>query len=64
LLQWHVGHAVQSNPVSGLFLQKMGIMPNMGGDFRDSGPKIYQIRHAETPLVVKQARERRAFLLD
>jgi hypothetical protein len=41
---WHPGHIVESNSVSGVFLQKTATMPKMGGDFRHSGPNKYQIR--------------------
>jgi hypothetical protein len=39
---------VQSNPVSGSILQKMGILPISHRDFRLSGESIYQIGNVET----------------
>lgn len=53
------GHTVQSNPVSGSFLQKTTTTPKIRRDFRHSHQIKYQIRDAETLRLTQEARQRR-----
>jgi hypothetical protein len=49
------GHAVQSNPVSGSFLQKSANIPKVRGDFRWSERRKYQFRDPETLRLARKA---------
>lgn len=52
------GHAVQSNSVSGSFLQKSATMPKVCRDFRCGGPRKYQFRDLESLRLTQKARQR------
>jgi hypothetical protein len=55
------GQALQSNPVSGLFLQKTATLRKLRGDFRHSGSRKYQFWDPEIFQLTQEARQRRPF---